>query len=101
MIDSTSSKSHSGPSKYHRLAVRLKQVSDLTRLRVVMLLSGNERSVGALCGQIACSHSVLSRHLALMRLAGLVVPRRAGQQNYYSLTDSGRDMGRIIAAIVG
>src|SRR5258708_1179053 len=101
MIALTSSKPNPRPTKFHRLAVRLKQVSDLNRLRVVLLLGDSERSVGALCSQISCSPSAISRHLALMRLDGLVVPRRNGHQNIYSLTDAGRDMGRVIVAVAG
>src|SRR5258708_29147849 len=101
MIALTSSKPNPRPSEFHRLAVRLKQVSYLTRLRVILLLRESERSVGALCSQISCSQSALSRHLALMRLDGLVRPRRNGQQNVYALTDAGRNMGRVIAAVVG
>ena len=45
--------------------------------------------------------TVLSRHLALLRLAGLVVPRRDGQRNVYALTDAGRDMRRVVAGLAG
>jgi DNA-binding transcriptional ArsR family regulator len=68
------------PTDFRRLAARLKQVSDPTRLRVVLLLGDGERSVGDLCAEIACSMTSLSRHLALLRLVDLVVPRRDDQR---------------------
>lgn len=89
------------PTDYRRLAARLKQVSDLTRLRVLLTLGDGELSVGALCSEVASSMTALSRHLAMMRLAGLVVPRRDGQSNIYALTDPGRDMLRVVAVVVG
>jgi ArsR family transcriptional regulator, zinc-responsive transcriptional repressor len=91
----------SGPTDFRRSAERLKQVSDLTRLRVLLLLGDGEQSVGALHSAIACSMTAISRHLALLRLAGLVVPRRDGQQNIYTLTDAGRDMRRVVVGVVG
>ena len=38
----------SGPIDFHRAAERIKQVSNLTRLRVLLLLGEGERSVGAI-----------------------------------------------------
>jgi DNA-binding transcriptional ArsR family regulator len=90
----------SGPTDFRRLAVRFKQVSDLTRLRVLLILGEGERSVGILSSEIACSMTVLSRHLALLRLAGLVAPRRDGQRNIYALTDAGRDLRSAIGGVV-
>src|SRR3954451_2033665 len=85
-----------GPPDFLRLAARLKQVSDPTRLRVLLLLGDGERSVGVLQSEIACSMTVISRHLALLRLAGLVVPRRDAQRNFYALTDAGRILRRAV-----
>ena len=90
-----------GPTDFRRAAARLKQASDLTRLRVLLTLGDGERSVGALRAEIAGSMSTLSRHLALLRLAGLVAPRRDGPRNVYALTDAGRDLWRAVAAVVG
>ena len=90
-----------GPTDFRRPAARLKQASDLIRLRVLLLLGDGERSVGALRAEIACSMTALSRHLALLRLAGLVMPRRDAQRNVYALTDAGRDLRRVVAGVVG
>ena len=90
-----------GPTDFRRSAARLWQVSDPTRLRVVLLLGDGERSVGDLRAEITCSMTALSRHLALLRLAGLVVPRRDNQRNLYALTDAGRDLRRVVARMVG
>lgn len=86
---------------FRRLAERLKQVSDLTRLCVVLMLGDGEQSVGGLRSRILCSMTVLSRHLAVLRLAGLIIRRRDGQRNVYTLTDAGRTMRRVVLAVVG
>lgn len=105
MANSTNSKPvphapTSGPADFRRLAERFKQVSDFTRLLVILLLGDGDRSVGFLRSEILCSMTVLSRHLALLRLAGLVVPSRDGQRNVYALTAAGRDMRRVIVGVM-
>jgi DNA-binding HxlR family transcriptional regulator len=90
-----------GPPDFQRLAARLKHVSDPTRLHVLLLLGDGERSVGVLQAEVACSMTVLSRHLALLRLAGLVVPRRDAQRNVYALTDAGRVLRRAVEGVAG
>lgn len=88
------------PADYRRWADRLKQISDPIRLGVVWGLGDGDRHVGALRSEIACSMSTLSRHLALLRLNGLVQRRRDGQRNVYALTDNGRALWRLIGGLV-
>jgi DNA-binding transcriptional ArsR family regulator len=74
-----------------RAAMLLKQVSDATRLAVLLLLADGPRNVGQIChdlgdiSQPACSH-----HLALLRHSRFIEPRREGKNNVYSLTQDGR-----------
>jgi DNA-binding transcriptional ArsR family regulator len=97
----TTRKPASEPADFRHLAGRFKQVSDLTRLSVLLLLGDGERSVGDLSAATGCSMTALSRHLALLRLAGIIVPRRDGQRNIYTLTDAGRGLRRVIVGVVG
>jgi DNA-binding transcriptional ArsR family regulator len=89
------------PTDFRRLAERIKQVSDLTRLSVLLLLGEGERSVGDLSAVTGSSMTALSRHLALLRLADIIVPRRDGQRNVYALTDAGRILRRAVVGVVG
>lgn len=73
----------------------LKFVSDPTRLQVLMILAGGEHHVGALCDQLGQSQPAVSHHLALLRHGGVIVPRRAGKNNFYSLSESGRELAEI------
>ncbi len=63
-----------------------KLLADETRLRILLLLAGQgEMHVTALCEQLQQSQPAVSHHLALLRVAGLIEPRREGKHNFYSL----------------
>ena len=83
-----------------RAAILLKQVSDPTRLQVVTLLSEGERHVGGLCDQFNMSQPAVSHHLALLRHGGIVDRRRQGKNNFYSLTDTGYRLSKIVKGVV-
>ena len=72
-----------------RAAGLLKQVSDPTRLQIVLMLAEKERYVGAICEVMNQSQPATSHHLALLRHGGIIAARRQGKNNFYSLTDSG------------
>jgi DNA-binding transcriptional ArsR family regulator len=87
-------------STIQRAAILLKQVSDPTRLRVVTLLSEEELHVGGLCEQFNMSQPAVSHHLALLRHGGIVNSRRQGKNNFYSLTDTGYRLSKIVKGVV-
>jgi len=91
-----------GPSASVRSAAELlKQVSDPTRLQVLMLLSKKERNVSELCGDLGTqSQPAVSHHLALLRHGRLIEPRRMGKHNFYYLTDAGRELADVVTALV-
>lgn len=63
----------------------LKAMAAPPRLLVLCNLAVGERSVGELLAEIPLSPSALSQHLAVLRVEGLVTPRRAAQNVYYAL----------------
>ena len=68
------------PPRSVALLELLKQVSDPTRLQVLMLLSEKERNVTELCADLGTqSQPAVSHHLALLRHGRLIEPRRAGK----------------------
>ncbi len=78
------------PELSHELEKNLVQVfkllSDETRLRILMYLARErELHVSALCDRLGQSQPAVSHHLALLRVAGLIEPRRDGKHNYYSV----------------
>src|ERR1700748_2272742 len=84
-----------------RVADLLKQVSDPTRLQVLMLLSEKERNVTELCTDLGTqSQPAVSHHLALLRHGRLIEPRRAGKHNFYGLTEAARELAKFVNAVV-
>jgi DNA-binding transcriptional ArsR family regulator len=79
----------------------LKHVSDPTRLQVLLLLSEKERHVTEICNQLGVqSQPAVSHHLALLRHGRLIEPRRAGKNNFYSLTDTGRELAEVVHSLI-
>ncbi len=88
-------------SEIRQAADLLKQVSDPTRLQVLMLLTEKERNVSELCADLGTqSQPAVSHHLALLRHGRLIEPRRSGKHNYYYLTDTGRELADVVTALI-
>ncbi|MGA7312748.1 MAG: metalloregulator ArsR/SmtB family transcription factor [Silvibacterium sp.] len=63
----------------------LRVVADSTRLRILLLLEGEELSVAELQEILAMGQSTISTHLSQLKLAGLVEDRRTGKNSLYRL----------------
>ena len=63
----------------------LKTLADATRLRLVRLLRKEELNVQELSRILQVAQPSVSRHLAVLRAAGLVTDRREGTRVYYEL----------------
>jgi DNA-binding transcriptional ArsR family regulator len=88
-------------AEIRRVADLLKQVSDPTRLQVLMLLSEKERNVSELCTDLGTqSQPAVSHHLALLRHGRLIEPRRSGKHNFYGLTEAGRELAQVVQTII-
>jgi DNA-binding transcriptional ArsR family regulator len=88
-------------AEIRRVAELLKQVSDPTRLQVLILLSEKERNVTELCSDLGTqSQPAVSHHLALLRHGRLIEPRRSGKHNFYALTDAGRQLAHVVNSVV-
>lgn len=79
-----------GPRSFDTAVRVLKLVADPTRLAVLDMLTFGERNVGDMSRSLEMTQPALSHHLALLRTARLVEPRREGQHNFYALTRLGR-----------
>ena len=64
----------------------LKALSDATRLRLLGLLAVEELNVAELCEALNAPQPTISRHLAVLREAGLVRDRREGPSVFYALS---------------
>ncbi|MBI1322959.1 metalloregulator ArsR/SmtB family transcription factor [bacterium] len=83
-----------------RASVLLKQVSDATRLQILLLLSDAEHNVGAICNELGGqSQPAVSHHLAKLRDGRLIEPRREGKNNVYMLTEEGRLLAHTVKSL--
>jgi DNA-binding transcriptional ArsR family regulator len=70
--------------------VLFKTLSDPTRRAIFeRLIRDGELTVHALTGHSGVSQPAVSRHLGVLRLAGLVRDRRAGRETHYSADPEG------------
>jgi DNA-binding transcriptional ArsR family regulator len=60
-------------------------LADPTRRRILELLAAGERAAGDIAGEFAISRPGVSRHLRVLREAGLVRSRGEGQRRLYSV----------------
>src|SRR5688572_5347132 len=80
----------------------LKALGDEARLRLVALLAGGELCVCHLQSATGLSQPNVSRHLAVLRAAGVVESRRAGSWVHYRLArqvDPARQ--RVLESLLG
>jgi len=68
-------------------AALLRLLGDETRLRLLRLLSVESLNVSELTAVLAVAQSGVSRHLGLLRDAGLVAEEKAGGFSWYQLSD--------------
>lgn len=83
-----------------RAAMLLKHLSDGTRLQVILMLAEGEKHVGALGENMNMSQPAVSHHLALLRHGGIITPRRQGKNNFYSLTETGESLAKVVKSMV-
>jgi DNA-binding transcriptional ArsR family regulator len=84
-----------------RLAAEfLKNAADPTRLAIIRILAAGELCVSELCAVTIQTQPATSHHLALLRAAGVVEPRRAGKKTFYSLADRGRALVDVTTPLV-
>jgi SAM-dependent methyltransferase len=73
-----------------RLATTFRLLGDATRLRLLRLVAREELTAGELTEIVDAGQSTVSRHLALLRDAGLLSERWEGRFVFYSLEDAAR-----------
>jgi DNA-binding transcriptional ArsR family regulator len=69
-----------------------KALSDGTRQEILRLLEGDQRTVGEIVDNFNLSQPTISRHLAVLKEADLVVDQRRGQNVIYRLNGEALSM---------
>jgi len=75
------------PTEADLLAKYFRVLGDLTRLRILALLTDQERSVNELAALLAQPQPKVSNHLACLRWCGFVTTRREHRTIHYRLAD--------------
>lgn len=70
-----------------RIADRLKAMADPTRLRILHVLEAGELCVTDILAEVGGSQANVSKHLSVLRRAGLVDYRREGINVFYRIDD--------------
>ena len=76
------------PEDFERVCTLFRALSDPTRLRLVLALTGREQTVGELVEALEQPQSTVSRHLALLRQSRVVQTRREAARVHYRLEDA-------------
>jgi len=72
--------------KREKMAFILKTISHPIRIGIVELLTRHKSlSVNEICEGINCEQSLISHHLATMRLKGILGYSKSGKNVYYSI----------------
>ena len=72
-----------GQQPVEDLAGLMKGLGDSTRLRILGLLTGGELNVTEICEQLGLQQPMVSHHLSVLRMLGVLHGRRVGKQIYY------------------
>jgi len=77
------------PEMIEEVAELFKALSEPTRLSLLLQLKDTEMTVSELADFSGTSMANISKHLTLMKRAGLVTRRKSGNHVYYSLRNEG------------
>jgi len=66
----------------------LKAAADPSRARILKMLEGGEMCVCQIVAALELSQSTISKHLSLLRAAGLIEERKESRWVYFRLSDS-------------
>ncbi len=69
------------------LTRRLEAIAEPNRIRILAHLEQQEATVQQLTDELATTHQNVSKHLGVLRDAGIVMRRRDGNKVWYSLAD--------------
>ncbi|MBS3971027.1 MAG: winged helix-turn-helix transcriptional regulator [Clostridia bacterium] len=83
-------------SKHRELEQVFKALADVTRLKIVQMVSEKEMCVYDIFQELNISQPAVSHHLKILKQAGLIVGRKRGKWVLYSIDDNRRDFLKLI-----
>lgn len=75
------------PQLLPKVVTRLKALADENRIRLLLRLKAGPCNVGMLSQELQIAQASTSKHLSMLRQAGLVKSTRRGTQILYSVSD--------------
>lgn len=75
------------------LLSQFKALSDENRLRIVLALRGGELCACQIVELLGLAPSTVSKHLSILKQAGLIDSRKTGRWMHFRLSDSAPDAG--------
>jgi len=69
----------------------MKALSEMNRLRIMRLLLKEQLGVNAISGRLKISQYNVSKHLRILKEAGLLERKKAGKQRLYAVAASLKD----------
>src|SRR5262245_15908382 len=90
---------HTYTFMYMQASALLRLLGDPTRLRLLRVLAADSLNVSELTGVLGVAQSGVSRHLGLLKDAGLVAEDRAGAFAWYRLSDQFANGGGSLAPL--
>ena len=76
------------PEMLAKAVERLRALADETRIRIMMLLASGERNVSEISSTVEIAQPSVSKHIAILRHAGIVDSRREGNQTLCFIRDA-------------
>jgi DNA-binding transcriptional ArsR family regulator len=70
-----------------KVVERLKALADENRIRLILRLKSSPANVNTLSSELGIGQTSVSKHLAVLRHAGLVEVQRVGAQSVYRIRD--------------
>ena len=82
-------------------ATVFRALADATRRQILQDLRGGELAAGDIASRFPISGPSISRHLSVLKAAGLVAERRAANRIYYSLVEErlATSVGNFLSAV--
>lgn len=100
MDGATSAAADEGGSQAPLHGAALEALADPNRRAIVEMLSGGKLAVGEIAARLEISRPAVSRHLRLLKDAGLVSVEPAGTRRVYALRTEGVEAVRAYFAVV-
>jgi ArsR family transcriptional regulator len=75
------------PLALELIAARFRALSEPMRLRLLNLLMGGEKTVGQLVDATGSSQANVSKHLSVLREAGMIAMRKEGLSSFCFIAD--------------